>query len=1331
MSTLNQNIAGGRVAQLKIGVLTIFFLLVYSILRCQLYAQDISFQKFGVSEGLSSNTVFSSVEDKEGFIWIATEEGVDRFNGNNFKHYDLPKLYEYRTANYVEYHIKIDSNNRIWLVTLGGLFYKYEPMKDEFVLYYSIKEDMELEVNEFYIDHLNHLWIGMENGVFVFDPLTREIIKLKGIQTRTSSIIQDDANTYYLGTEDGVFVLDSNRNLLFNLLDKTPMKPTGLRGTQIPSLYFDKENHRLWVGSNKLGLCAFNLINFEFIIPKGLSEYEGLKVRSIERYSSDEIIVGIDGEGLLIWNLAQEKEVGKITPQQNDLGALSSASVHHIFRSSSNVFFIATFRGGLNVYSPGKLNFRAIRHYLYKNNSLRNNVVLHLFNVSPDIIGFGTDKGMSIWDRASDQWRHLEINLNGQAHISNSRSIAVDKYNNIWASSYTDSIVLFKQFQRFKYNSTKEFNPDLQSINASKIYAGVGDTIWLCEDETKRIYHYSLKTDRLGYYPQEIGKVQTIIGTGANRLAIGTSAGLKILNIKKGKLENMTMIDTSPLKSAMISSLVMDRNKQLWVGTRYEGLFIINLFKQSIKRLTTGDGLLSNRIFALAAGPNNVWASTSKGLSRIDNSFYVDNFTKSDGLISVDFNYDAAITDSTDRIYFGTNDGVISFNPYDIKPIESKKTILFTDFYLNHKQVLPGDKSPLNKRINDTDVLKLDHDQNSFSFGFTSIDYMHFDKGAFQWKLDNFDEDWISGQTGTVASYTNLNPGNYKFKLKMTGPKDQLITPVKQIDLVIAPPFWRTPVAYVLYVLLALLLLGLMLYAYKLWIIASHSRTKLNYLANMAHEIKTPLMLVKSPLKDLVQNMSVGQDAKENINIALKNAEKVHMQLIQFLDFRKLEGKKNVVNLQPMDLIQLIKDKIVAFQILADKKNIALNLRTDLSSLFIESDEAILDKVISNLLSNAVKYTRQDGKIEIALKLSDKKCQILVRDTGIGIPMAERKKVFRLFYRANNVQESGSMGTGVGLVLAQDLARMLKGSVTLVKSSIEEGSVFAIKLPYKTLPDIATREELFDEMEEGAEQNEDSEGKKEKILIVEDDLDLMEYSRGKLKDRYQVITANNGFEAQKMIQDNLPDIILCDVLMPKMNGYQFCTALKKNIETCHVPIILFSGLESKENIMQGLESGADDYIVKPYDYQLLLGKIEGLLQNRQVLKRKFLVLNDGEDEIQFSNELDDKFMCDLTNLVEENLSDANFTVKEMCKAMGMSRTSFYHKLKALMDVSPNEFLRTVRMKKGRKMLLEYDYNVSEVAYNVGFSDAKYFGTLFKKYYGETPSTFMSNKRNKG
>ncbi len=1300
--------------------LTISFIFLCTLSQ----AQNLNFQKYGVGEGLSSNTVFSTIEDKDGFIWISTEEGVDRFDGLNFRHYNLPSLYEYRTVNDVEYYLKIDSNNEIWLLTLGGLLYHYNPSKDEFVLFLMLKDQSDQAFLTFHIDHNNHLWFGMEDGVLVLDPDSVLFHRIPIVKHTTSSIIQDDKLRYYLGTNNGVVVLDSNQNFLYNLLDVSSSEEIGLKDSEISSLFVDEENDRLWIGSRKLGLCVFNLVNFDFIRPKGLQSFKGLKISSFERFSKEEVIIGVDGEGLLIWNLNQQKVIQKISDQDIGPSALSSRSVQQVFRNSTGVFFVSTWRGGLNVYSPSNLNFSSIKHFPNTKKSLRNDVVMMLFEISPDVIGFGTDKGISVWDKKEDNWQHLEIEHSGAEHMSNSRSIAVDQRNNLWATSYTDSLVLFQSTKGGDYTSTKNFPLDLSLNRFNKVFASSNDLIWFSDDDKKRITCYSLITQKVRHYPFAFGNVQTMLDLSTEQLALGTSSGLVVFNTDKGIAEELDIINTTRLKTTMISSMVLDMNKQLWVGTRYEGLFIINFFKNTVVRLTSENGLLSNRIFALTVDKGNVWASTSKGISRVDGKNNISNFTESDGLISVDFNYNAAFKDTDGQLYFGTNDGVITFNPDEIHPVTSDKSLAFNEFYLNHKRVLDGDNSPLDKSLNDTELIELRHNQNSFSIGFTSIDFLHSDQGNFQWKLENFDEEWISDQSTSRASYTNLNPGSYTFKLRMVGNKEDMMGKEKQVELIIHPPFWKTAWAYLIYFVIVILLLTLIIYSNGLRIKSEHSKEKLHYLVNIAHEIKTPLMLIKAPLTDLRNNNKMDASLQQGIDIALKNAEKVHQQMMQFLDFRHFGLRKKTQVLYPIDLVRFIQDKVFAFKILADKKNIDISLDSDTTHFMINADEKIFDKIIGNLLSNAIKYTLHNGKVSVKLA-TKKKCKISIKDSGIGIVHSQKRKIFQLFYRAPNAKKSGSLGTGVGLVLASDLAKLVGGKVFLEESS-PKGSTFSFTFPYEH-PIILGHSDKGTETVEGLQENEHQVTANPKVLLVDDNEDLLNFSKSKLSARFRVDTASNGYTALEVIKKNRPDIVVCDIVMPKMNGLQLCMSLKKNIETCHIPVILLTGLEAKENVLQGLESGADDYIVKPYDFELLFSKMEGLLQNRLVLKNKFLIHE--EEKIEFSNELDDNFMKELTQFVEENISDVTFSIKDMCEAMGMSRTSFYHKLKSLIDISPNEFIRTIRLKKGRSMLLTNNYNVSEVAYNVGFSDAKYFGTLFKKYFGKSPSVFLSEKRN--
>ena len=1306
----------------KFKILPGFYLVfIFSFWTTLCYPTFADFQKYGVEDGLSSITVFATIEDKDGFVWVATEEGVDRFDGLNFKHYDLPNLFKYRVDNDVIHYIEIDTNNQIWVVTLSGLIYRYNRWIDGFTLFYRLDDKSHFEIQAFYIDNNNQLWFGTLNGTLVFDPESKKIHEIPSIKEKNSAITQDNQNRYYLATDSGIQVLNSSRKVLFDLLDTSSSENTATQELVINSLYFDEVNNRLWFGSSKLGLCAFNLINYDFIKPEGFPKLEGISIKSIEKFNENELILGIDGEGLIIWDIDKKKVSTKIT--DTDEGLLNSKSVQHVYRNKSGIFFISTWWGGLNVYNPKRSMFQSISHIQNIENSLTNDVVLSLFNIENGVIGFGTDKGISIWDKPKNSWQHLNVFNNKEKHISNSKDITADKHGNIWAITYTDSLVVFKKNEDGKYHGTKDIPLGLRSQDFNMVYAGDNNKIWLSGNVKQRLTLYSIETNEVKHFPLTSGQVQTMIDFLQGRLLVGTSSGLKIFNKEKNVFEVLELIESSKLKSAMISSISIDDNKQVWVGTRYEGLFVVNFYKNTITRLSTSEGLTSNRIFSVVANKDDVWASTAKGISKINSKLEVSHYSRSDGLISVDFNYNTALLND-DQLYFGTNKGVITFNPNIVHSIVSKKNLVFNEFYLNHKRVLAGKNSPLDVPLNESDMIRLDHNQNSFSIAFSSIDFLHPDQGDFIWKLENFDVQWIKNQKNSRASYTNLNPGEYIFTLRMVNQKAEMVAPERQLKILIAPPFWLTNWAYFLYFIVGTLLFAFLVYMNTLRVTSKNSKEKLNYLVNIAHEIKTPLMLIKAPLTDLLNNTKMDSVISQGIQIALKNSEKVNRQMVQFLDFRHFSLRKKTVINNSIDVIRLLKDKVFAFKVLADEKDIELSFKYEISELTINIDNKILGKIIDNLLSNAIKYTNKDGKIVVELIVDESKCKIRIADSGIGVPKSQRKKIFQLFYRTQGAKESESQGNGVGLVLARNLAKSIHGKIRLEESS-PRGSIFSLIFPFEILKaeNKNASENLYSPIS-SKEKNES----RQKVLLIEDDQDLLEFSKRKLSEKYCVITASDGIPALDIIKKNQPDIIVSDIIMPKMSGIQFCMRLKKNIETCHIPIILLSGLSSKENVIQGLESGADNYITKPYDYELLISKMEGLLRNRSVLKKKFLFDDYSTSSIVFSNKIDDNFMSDLTQFVEDNISDEDLSVKDLCDVMGMSRTSFYHKIKGLIDISPNEFIRTVRLKKGKAMLSTCNYNVSEVAYNVGFSDAKYFGTLFKKYYGKSPSVFLSETK---
>ena len=568
-------------------------------------------------------------------------------------------------------------------------------------------------------------------------------------------------------------------------------------------------------------------------------------------------------------------------------------------------------------------------------------------------------------------------------------------------------------------------------------------------------------------------------------------------------------------------------------------------------------------------------------------------------------------------------------------------------------------------------------------------------------------------------NYTNLDPGNYTFKIKVVDERGALISNEKTIEFIISKPFWLTGWAFVLYAAILVFLIWAILYFYRLKMNSRNSSERLGFLINLAHDIKTPLLLIKAPLNDLMSNENITGVVRKNVNIALSSAKRLHRQMIQFLDMGNLSKIEQTIALEHTDLVQTINEKITAFKVLAEKKGIALSFKYDVADFCITTDRELLDKILSNLLSNAIKYTNEGGSVIVRHQVDVDMCKILVRDNGIGIIKSEQKNIFKPFYRTDRAKQTGSPGNGMGLVLASNLAKMLKGKLSLVESS-ENGTTFEFRFPYK----LSEREEsTVEEVEEGSTQNDD----RTRLLLVEDDEDLLDYSISKLEKYFKVITAKNGIEALEKSKQTLPNIIISDVLMPQMNGLQLCMKLKTDIETSHIPIILFTGLDSKKEILEGLEAGADDYIVKPFEFDILIKKIDTLLNNRLILQKKFLYQTDENEDVGFASKLDDEWISEVNKFVEEHIEDPELTPPVLYKQFGMSRSAFYHKTKSLVDLSPIELIRTIRLKKAKSLLGTFDDDISEVAYKLGFNDPKYFSTLFKRYFGQTPTSFIASK----
>jgi signal transduction histidine kinase/DNA-binding response OmpR family regulator/ligand-binding sensor domain-containing protein len=1292
------------------------------------HAQNFRFQQLSIEDGLKSNKVFQTIEDNDGFIWIATENGINKYDGRTLKSYSLAEIQGVQQRPNLLLLLDVDSNGIVWLVLNNGLVFKYDTGLDEFIYFDKIESETgnHVYVGTFHIDHNDNIIVGSFANAYIYYPDSLKSKSLPEITTTVKSVIQSSDNQYFIGSREGVLVFDENLKFLFNLKDREKNKHWIPENQVIESLFLQEAENKLWLGSQNSGLYFYDLNHDQLSSSDQLLGNIDLHIRSITDFGSGKLMVGTDGGGVFLYDTFKSEVLEQLVYNDYDENSLSSNNVYDIFVNEQGVVFISTFRGGVNIYNPKRQNFSSIRHQKGDENSLKNDVILSIEEPRIGLLSFGTDMGISLLNKSTDNWTNLSLNTNGENSKSEvAWSQSIDKSGKLWVASFIYSLSRFEP----KYNQyilkSDAFN-FLKNATVKKLYHHPNGEM-LLGTINSGVFCVKLSGEVKNYPIQGTNDFETY---SAEKVIIGNRNGIALLDLKYEEINWMDEgLIGNTLKNKAIISLLIDDERNLWVGTINHGVFIFNANLNEVRTVNSESGLPSNNIFDLVSdSEGNVWAATGEGLSKFEGES-IANFYKSDGLISTDFNRNAALRGSDGHLYFGTNQGVITFNPLSIEPSDINKKLVLTDFYLNHARIIPNEKSALFKPLNETEKIVLTHKQNSFSIGFTSIDFVHPEQGEYTWKLEGFDPDWVRENNPERATYTNLNSGEYTFRLKLTDPLGNLLAPENQVSLMIKKPYWQTVWAYVLYLIFGALLIALLLYSNRLRLESKNAKERLHYLIEMAHEIKTPLTLIRAPITDLLNNSETDNQTKESLEVALKSADKLHKQMMQFIDFRKTDVRKNQLQIESVDLIDMLKRKVFAFKPLAGKKGIDLIFNPDQSEFIIKTDEAILDKIVSNLLSNAIKYTLENGKVTLSLESHPTKWTLSVKDTGIGISKEDQKKIFTLFYRAENARGSGITGSGVGLVLANDLAKTLGGEVRLEKSNLE-GSEFVITIPLTHTVEASefVKEKETEKLETQRIEAEVLNNKKVKILIVEDDKDLRAYQRHKFEHKYQIFTASNGEEALELVQSNPPDLIISDVVMPKMNGRQLCMNIKSNLATSHIPFMMLTGLQSKEHIQMGFESGADDYIPKPVDFEMLASKINNLLSTRTAFKDKFITSETDFEYQELTNQLDQQFLDKITQLVDDHISDSELSINFLCQSVGMSRTAFYHKLKSLVDMSPSEFIRTIRLKRARKLLLNSHNNISEVAYSTGFSNAKYFSTLFKKYYGMSPSGFVAEKR---
>jgi signal transduction histidine kinase/DNA-binding response OmpR family regulator len=970
------------------------------------------------------------------------------------------------------------------------------------------------------------------------------------------------------------------------------------------------------------------------------------------------------------------------------------------------------------------------------------------------------------------------------------QTIYLDKHENLWAGTWSSGIFFLpKGGKSFKNFSIETTNSNLTSNSITSFSEDTKGIIWIAtyfgglhsyNPKTKEFHHHSSEyfTDLLG----KEGHIRTVLVDHLDQIWIGGPDGLvKAYWSKDNKLQtkilnNLISENSATQETINVRSLFEDSLHNIWIGTYGKGLCKINTEKNTVEWFNSDDGILLDNISSIIEDNNgHIWVSGETGLAMLNTQTKkFSNYNKEDGLLANNFNYNAVTKDKNGILYFGNYEGIDYFNPNNILKNKNKPSLYFTDFKLFNKSVVPNEKnSPIQKNIAEIEELTLKPSQFVFTLEFAAINFTRANNNEYAYYLEGFEKDWNYVGSTRTATYTNLSAGNYIFHVKASNNDGMWTDKPLALPITILAPWWATNWAFLAYFILFITTSLL-----TTWFINKRTEErriikferaqrqqeeilnekKIQFFTNISHEFRTPLTLIINPIMDIIESnqYKLNKGLKEKHRIIHRNAQRLKNLIDELMDFRKLHLNRLTLNASSINAYKFIKEITEHFEEEAYEKNILLSIETDDRFTDFWGDPGLLEKVIFNLLSNAFKATSENGVITLGVySCKDKKIfplidetkpvdalEIYVEDTGFGISKEDIEHIFERFYRATdrNQQYYGGSGTGIGLELVQSFVQLHKGIVA-VESEENEGTKFRLFFPLgkehlKTKDDSSatdatnsiTKKEQTEKTDnyEIENFNQYQVSNKRTVLVVEDNIELRNYLKSKLRADFIVVEAENGKAGLQMAVKGIPDIIITDVIMPEMDGFEFCKQIKENITTSHIPVLMLTAKAMSNDKVKGIDSGADVYLNKPFEMKVLRSYIKRLIENRQQYLNKNINDKNKITLLENTTNIDKTFMQKVLDYVNENIAEADLNVEHLADDMSLSRSQLYRKIKAITGMTANELIRKIRLERAKQMIENGSESISEVGFNVGFSSASYFSKCFKNEFGMLPTELKTN-----
>lgn len=1353
------------------------------------------FERITTDNGLSSNHTSHIFQDRKGFLWISTQDGINRYDGYRFKHFRHLPGNTNSLSDYASGHIFEDSKGNFWIATREGLdvfnpdnetFIHYNPQKDSTILLGSEKIVCTTE------DKYGNIWVGTRKGLSLFNPKTKKFTLFQNNPSDknslsfnyVTSLLFDSENNLWVGTQIGLNRFNYKTNS-FEVFLKNPKDIKSISGNLITSLFEDSKGN-IWVGTNSglNRLKSFNNGKAEFFAyqhnPEDKNSVSNNNISKIAEDITGNLWIGTLGGGLNIFNPA----TNQFTSYQNVEEDNTSISDNNIFTICIDNFqnvWLATYAGGINKYNPTKERFALYKSSPFAKNKVVENNVSSILLDDKNNLWLGTNgDGLkvyrnNIFDDNSFLFE-LKADPKSKNSLSNNNvtSIIQDKSGIIWIGTFGGGVNKYdpsqKKFEIFKYK--REDPRSLGNDFIHTLYEDSEGTIWIGTG-LSGLNRFDRKTNSFTRfrdnpkYPNSSKylnspEVTSILEDSKGYLWVGTSTGgLSRFDIKTESFVHFKHIqeDLNSISSNGINCIYEDSEGRLWVGTFSGGLNLYNEKENSFIYYLEQDGLSSNSIQSITEdAKGNLWVATINGISNFDtdkNTFK--NFDESDGLQGKVFNQRSVFIDlKTSSIYFGGEKGLNIYSPNSINEIKKIPAVVLTDFKVFNKSVLIKYSSMNDNDKSRTQAIELAHDENVFSFEFASLDFTSPEKNQYQYMLEGFDKDWISSGNRREVTYTNLDPGNYIFKVKGTNSDGYWNEKGLVVNLVINPPFWKTRWAYLIYFVLAAagfvairryelnrvkLKNDLRLKEFESKKLQEVDEIKSRFFANISHEFRTPLTIILGSLDKLKSKMGSNSDSKE-LDVMKRNSSRLLQLINQLLELSRIESGNVKLNAAESDLVKFLKRITASFSSLANQKNILLTFKKtpidDIQTneeIFVFYDKKKLETVFYNLLSNAVKFSPAGENIDVSVLKAEDYIMISFLNTGVEISEDKVDKVFDRFYQADDSGTRNFEGTGIGLALVKEYVELHKGKIEVETNN--NRTIFTIHLPLgkNHLSENEIVQEDLDQLQMDLIPqsdlsttstqivNEQVETDKTIILVVEDNPDLREMIKENLSDNYAVIEAENGKIGLKLAEDHIPDLIISDIMMPEMDGYELSRKIKASEKTNHIPVILLTAKAETKDKLEGLETGADDYLIKPFNSDELKVRVKNLIKIRKQMREKYqsqMLIKPSEIVVPSTQKV---FVDKLTTIIEKNISNENFSVEILSEEVGLSRAQLHRKVKAITNQAPSEFIRNYRLQRAAELLKQDAGNIAEIAYQVGFSSQAYFTKTFQEIYGLTPLDF--------